>query len=197
MLRAIVLLLLALPLAAADFEVGVQHVVAIPMGDSGDLDVPLGRGFAASGEWFVSPRVSARASVLFVNPEAILFPSTPPPNDVDLGTIGLDLYSVTARYHFAPERRLSAFVGGGGALAVIGNLDDQFGDEVEAEFDNETTFLVEGGVRYRFRPRIFFELSATYVPLEAEPKLVRSAYPLPDTIGLDPLIVSLGVSWRF
>ncbi|HEX7828973.1 MAG TPA: OmpW family outer membrane protein [Thermoanaerobaculia bacterium] len=196
-MRILIILLLALPLSAADFEAGIQHVVAMPMGESGDLDVPIGRGFAASGEWFFTPRVSARARALFVNPEAILFPSNPPPNDVDLGTIGLDLYSITARYHFAPERRLSAFVGGGGALAMIGNLDDRFGEEVEAEFDNETTLLVEGGLRYRFRPRIFLELSATYVPLEAEPKIARSAYTLPDTVGLDPLIVSVGASWRF
>jgi outer membrane protein W len=197
MIRVLFALLLALPVAAADFEIGVRHVVAIPTGDSGDLDLPLSRGFAATGEFFFTPRVSAQASALFVNPEAILFPSAPPPNDVDLGTLGLDVYSATARVHFAPERRLSAFAGGGAALVILGDLDDQFGDEVEAEFDNELTLVVEGGLRYRFRPRVFFDLSASYLPLEAQPKITRSAYALPETMGIDPLIVSVGVAWRF
>jgi len=197
MIRVLLILLLALPVAAADFEVGVRHVVAMPMGESGDLDIPLGRGFAATGEVFFTPHVSTQLAATFVNPEAILYPSTPPPDDVDLGTLGLDIYSLVARYHFAPQRRVSAFAGAGGALVTIGNLDDQFGDEVDVEFDNETTFVVEGGVRYRFRPSIFLELSAAYMPIEAKPSRVRSAYTLPDKIGVDPLIVSLGASWRF
>lgn len=199
MFRALIVLLVAFPLAAADFEAGIRHVIAMPTGESGDLDIPMSRGFSATGEVFFTPRVSAQFTALFVNPEAILYPSAPPPDDVDLGTLGLDIYSATARVHFGAARRLSAFAGAGGALVVIGNLDDQFGDEVEAEFDNETTFVVEGGLRYRFRPRIFLELSAAYVPIEGKPKIriAHSAYALPDKVGIDPLIVSLGASWRF
>lgn len=197
MIRTLLVLLLALPVCAADFEAGIRHVVAMPMGESGDLDLPLSRGFSANGEVFFTPRVSAQLSAIFVNPEAILFPATPPPDDVDLGTLGLDIYSATARLHFASERRLSPFVGAGGALVMLGNLDDQFGDEVEAEFDDELTFVVEGGVRYRFRPSIFLELSAAYLPLEAKTQVVRTNVALPETVGIDPLIVSAGASWRF
>ncbi len=197
MIRVLVVLLLALPVAAADFEAGVHHIIAMPQGESGDLDLPLSRGFSATGEVFFTPRVSTQFTAAFVNPEAILFPSTPPPDDVDLGTLGLDIYSATARWHFAPEHRVSAFVGGGGALVMIGNLDDQFGDDVEVEFDDEVTFVVEGGVRYRFRPRLFFEVSAAYLPLESESHIVKSNVAIPSTLGIDPLIVSLGASWRF
>jgi len=194
------LVLLALPLAAADFELGIRHVVSKTMGDSGDLDLALGRGFGATAEVFWTKRWSTNVAATLVNPEAILFPSTPPPNDVDLGTLGLDVYSLTARWHMRPDARLSTFVGAGGALVQIGNLDDQFGQTFYADFDNETTFVVEGGLRYRFRPSIAFELGAMYVPLEAEPHVRLATDPnvgLPAKLGLDPVIVSVGASWRF
>jgi outer membrane protein W len=200
MMRALALLtVLLLPICASagEIEVGVHHVLAVSTGDSGDLDVPMGRGFEATAELFFSPRVSAHASALFVNPEAILYPSSAPGVDVDLGTIGIDLYSVSARYHLAAERRFSAFAGAGAALAVLGDLDDQFGPNVNAELEDEVTFFAEAGARYRFRPRLHLEFAAKYVPLETSPDVMRTSYPLPDPIGLDPLIVSLGATWRF
>jgi hypothetical protein len=194
-----ILILLATPLAAADFELGIRHVVANAMGDSGELDLPLSRGFGASAEVFWSKRWSTNVAATFVNPEAILRPRTPPPDDVDLGTLGLDVYSLTARWHFQPDARLSTFVGAGGALVQIGNLDDQFGDVFEADFDSETTFVVEGGVRYRVQ-RVVLELGVLYVLLDAEPHIRRATDPnvtLPAKVGIDPVIVSIGAAWRF
>lgn len=190
----------AMPLAAADLELGIRHVVAQPSGDRGDLDIGMSRGFGASAEVFWSPRFSATLAATLVNPEAILLPSNPPPDAVDLGTLGLDVYSLTARWHIAPARRLSGFAGAGGALVQIGNLDDQFGDAFEADFDSETTFVVEGGLRYRVRPSVYLELGAMYLPLDAEPRVRVATDPnvvLPSTLELDHAIVSIGAAWRF
>ena len=187
------LLLLALPLHAAEIEVGAQHVIAMPMGDTGELEIPTSRGFGASFEVFWSPRISTRASATFLNPAAILYPENPPPTDIDLGTLGLDIYAATARYHFATRHRLSGFAGGGVALVEIGNLDDQFDDEIEVEFDPQTTFVVEGGLRYRVHRHITIELSAAYLPLELD----DAPPPVPSTIGVDPLLISAGAAWHF
>ncbi len=192
-------LLLAAPLHAADIEVGLQHVIAIP-GDTGELNIATGRGFGAHLDVFWSDRVSTRVAAVLVNPAAILYPSDPPPADVDLGTLGLDIYSATARFHVAPRARFSAFAGAGAALVTIGNLDDQFGDAVEIEFDQETALVAEAGVRYRVHPRIVFEASAVYVPLEIEGNVRRATDPrivVPSPIGLDPVVVSVGAAWRF
>lgn len=180
--------------AHAQFEAGIDHVVVLT-GESGELDVPLARGFAARGEWFFSPRVSAQLSATFINPEAILFPASG--GDVDLGTLGLNTYAIGARWHFRPEQRFAFFAGAGTALVQIGNLDDQFDDEVEADFDNETALFVEGGVRYRFRPRIFVTLTAAYMPLTATPNVRKTNVALPDEIDLDPITIGVGAAWRF
>ena len=192
MRRVFLFLLLAVPLHAADIEVGGQHLIAIPRGETGELDIATSRGFGAHVDVFWSDRVSTRVAAMFLNPAAILYPETPPPTDVDLGTLGLDIYSATARFHLAPRSRVSAFAGGGAAHVSIGNLDDQFGDEVEIEFDPETTLVVEGGVRVRIFSRVVLEASAVYLPLELE-----APAPLPPAIAIDPLIVSVGAAWRF
>lgn len=192
MRKLLVLLLLATPLFAADYELGIRHVVAQTTGDSGDLDLPMSRGFGASAEIFWTKHFAMTAAATFVNPEAIL-------RDVDLGTLGMDVYSATARWYFAPDARLSAFAGAGGALVQLGNLDDQFGDAFEADFANETTFVVEGGVRYRVQ-HVVLELGVMYVPLDAEPRVRRATDPkiaLPAKLGIDPVIVNVGAAWRF
>ena len=199
-LIAIAALFLAGTLCAADFELGAQHLAMMATGDAGDLEIETSRGFSASGEVFWTDAFSTRAVAAFLNPAAILYPRNPPPDDVDLGTLGLDLYSATARWHFAPRSRFSAYAGAGGALASIGNLDDQFGEDVEIEFEAETAWVVEAGLRYRFRPRIYLEAGVTYMALDAESDVRRSndsRLDLPESVGVDPLIVSVGAAWRF
>jgi hypothetical protein len=196
----IILTLFALPLAAAEIEVGVQHVVVSAIGDTGALDIEMSRGFGASAEVFWRDAISTRVSATFVNPAAILYPDNPPPNDVDLGTLGLDTYAATARWHFAPHAKLSGFAGAGGALVEPGNLDDQFGNDVEIEFDSAVVPVAEAGLRYRVGPHIVFELGATYIPLELQSNVRRIDDPrivLPETIAVDPLVVSAGAVWRF
>ena len=195
MKRLVFVLLFACRVFAADFEAGIRHVVVFQTGEAGDLDVPMSRGFAATADVFWTERLSTQFAATFINPEAILFPANAEP--VDLGTIGLDIYSASIRWHFAPRARFSAYAGGGAALVQVGNLDDQFGDAVEAEFESETAFLIEGGLRYRLLPRLFLDLGVSYMPLSAEPDVAKTNVSLPSEVGLDPVTVSGGVAWRF
>lgn len=200
---ALTLVLLTTPLFAADVEVGIRHLATTFSGDratgAGELDVASTRGFAATAEVFWTPHVSTQLAATFVNPAAILFPASGTPHDLDLGTLGLDTYSLAARWHFAPQRRWSAFAGAGVALVSIGNLEDRFGDEIEMTFDSETTFLVEGGVRFRFLPQVHLDAALSYMPLEATPRFVRNdtTIALPQTVKLNPATFSVGASWRF
>ena len=199
----LLLVLFALPLQAADVEFGIRHLATSFTGDGefagGELDVVSARGFAATAEVFWTPHVSTQLAATFINPATILFPTNTPPNDVDLGTLGLDAYSLSARWHFAPESRWSAFAGGGVALVSIGNLEDRFGDDIELTYDNETAFLVEGGVRYRFLRNVYLDATVTYMPLEAEPNFVRNEtnVVLPPRLSLNPATFSVGAAWRW
>ncbi|MEO8383549.1 MAG: hypothetical protein ABI779_28080 [Acidobacteriota bacterium] len=206
MRNAILLLCLVLAVSAnaAEVAAGAQHVLALSTGeerfDGGKVTFEPGRGFAAFVDVFWSERFSTRAAATFVNPAVILFADATPPGDVDLGTMGLDIYAATARIHFASRSRFSAFAGAGGALVVIGNLEDRFGDDLDLQFDPKMTFVAEGGVRYRIAPRITLELGAAWLPLEVEPDIRKAndpRIPIPSTVSVDPLIVSAGASWRF
>lgn len=198
-MRLLLVLLLAFPAFAADVEAGVDHVITFMQGESafdgGDLDVLTSRGFTASAEVFFSPRVSTRFSAMFINPVAILNPG-----DIDLNTLGMDIYGASARWHFTPEARFSPFAGGGAAFVSFGNLEQRFADDIEMEVDAKAAFFVEGGLRYRFHPHIFLHGTVTYMPLEGEVTVIHNARPdvvLPERVDLDPLTLSGGVSWRF
>jgi outer membrane protein W len=198
MKRVLLLLLLALPLHAADLELGIRHLSMSPMGDDtfdgGQLEIVSSRGFGANAEVFWTPRISTQLAATFVNPATFINPA-----DVDLGTFGIDTYSLSARYHFAPDARCSPFVGAGGALVVFGDLEDRFGDDIEMTFDRETAFLVEGGLRYRVFPSVILDAAVSYMPIEATPNHVRNdtTVPLPSIVKIDPLTISVGAAWRF
>ena len=190
MRRVVLVLLFALPLFGADFEIGARHVGTTIGGDTGILDVATSRGFGASAELFWTESLSTQASITLINPAASA-------GDTDLGTLGMTTYAATARWHIAPHRRLSGYAGGGVALVQLGNLDDQFADDVDVVFDDETAFIAEAGLRWRARPRLFFEAGATYVPLDATPHVRKSTFALPDQLTLDPWSLVISASWRF
>jgi outer membrane protein W len=200
--------LLAMPLYAADLELGIRHLSMSPRGDGSfdgsELEIVSSRGFGATAEVFWTPRISTQLAATFVNPATFLqpfspFPTLVPVPDVDLGTFGIDTYSLTARYHLAPDARFSPFAGAGAALVVFGDLEDRFGDDIEMTFDRETAVMVEGGLRYRVLPHVFVDAAVSYMPLEATPNHVRndSNVELPSVVKVDPLTVSVGVAWRF
>jgi outer membrane protein W len=192
-------LLLALPVQAADLELGLRHLSMSPMGnetfDGGAVDVVSSRGFAATAEVFWTPRISTQFAGTFVNPAAFLYTDV----EVDLGTFGIDTYSLSARYHLAPHARFSPFAGAGAGLVVFGDLEDRFGDDLEMTFDRQLAYLVEGGLRYRLFSRVLLDVAVSYMPLQATPNRVRNDghLLLPERVKLDPLAISAGASWRF
>ena len=183
---AVLIAFVASAAAAQDFELGMRHLV-VNTGSTGELDIASSRGFAATAELFVTPRFSTELSASFTNPEAMA-------GDVDLGTLGLQTTALTARYHLGP-----VFVGAGGALVTIGNLDDQSGEEIDVQFDRELAPVVEAGLRLHLRriPRLAGILTVIYMPLTAEPDVRRTNVALPEEVALDPLTVGFGASWRF
>jgi outer membrane protein W len=196
---AVLLGLLAVPMSAAGkYELGIQHVIVRPA-DTGEVHVATSRGFAGTAEWFFTGRTTAHFAATFVNPETILFPGTPPPSDVDLGTLGMATYALTARHYFA-DARWSPYLGAGAAYVVFGNLEDRFGEDIDLEFDPEVAPVAEAGLRYRIRPALSLNAGLAYMPVTATSTLRRSDDPrvtLPDELQLNPVTLTLGLAWHF
>jgi outer membrane protein W len=199
----VLLLAMTVPLSGADLELGIRHagtwITASDRFDGGTLDVVASRGFAATAEVFWTESLSTQLAATFLNPAAILYPAAPPPAEVDLNTLGIDTYSLAARWHLTPRSRWSAFVGGGGAVVSFGNLEERFADDIEMTFESEVAPFVEGGVRYQLLPRLVLDAAVSFMPLEAKPESIRNAtnVVLPSSVPLDPLTLSVGAGWRF
>jgi outer membrane protein W len=203
-MRALTILaiLLTIPLRAAEIEAGIRHVATTMTADGvfegGEIEVPdMSRGWAATGEVFWSDAFSTHAAATFINPAVFLQPSDGG-ETVDLDTLGINAWSVTARWNFG--ERWSPFIGAGGAWVRFGTLDDRFADEFELEVKDQFALVGEAGVRYRIWRRVWLDLAATYMPLRAGTRLVRSGEatpPLPEELTLDPITLSGGVAWRF
>jgi outer membrane protein W len=100
----------------------------------------------------------------------------------------------------APERLMSGYVGGGIAHTTFGNLDDQFGTDIEATIAPRWSAVATAGVRYRVSPSLFLEVSGTYLPLKGDIDVRTGNDPrvvLPAEVKLDPKLVSFGAVWRF
>jgi outer membrane protein W len=189
----IIAILLALaaagPMAAADFELGMRYVI-LASSENESLTVAESRGFAAVGEAFFTPRVSVQLAAMLANPEAML-------GSVDVGTVGIRAYSAVARFHLPLSRRLSAYAGGGAASVQLGDLDDQLGDAIEVQFDRQTAFLAEAGVRYRLLSNVYLDAGVRYMPVEADARIERSNVAVPARVELDPVTINVSGSWRF
>jgi Outer membrane protein W len=163
----------------------------------GDLEIPGARGWAATLEWFRSPRVSVSFESSFFQPRAFLLSTQSPLAEVDLNVLAIDTHALTARLHFRPQARISPFVGAGGALVVFGVLDDRFGDQIHADLPRRKVPVFEAGIRFPMRPRVTIALAATYMPLDAELRVDKTNRPLPASLEVDPVTVTAGASWRF
>ncbi|HWW61038.1 MAG TPA: OmpW family outer membrane protein [Thermoanaerobaculia bacterium] len=184
-----ILILLAAP-ALAQTEIGARYIATSEQ-KTDSIELHTCQGFAAFGERFWSDRFSLRLEARFLQPAAFV-------SGVDLGTLGVEPVALTMRYHLAPNARFSPYAGAGVAYVRFGDLDDQFGDDVDITFDSETAFVGEAGVRLRLHERISFDFGVTYMPVDATPLVHRGAgVALPDKIRINPIVLGGAASWRF
>jgi outer membrane protein W len=188
--RALAVCLFACSVFAADWEAGMRHMNTTMSSDA-PLDIRTSRGFGATLGVFVTRNISIDGAAIFINPEVTA-------NGVDLGTLGMQTYSLGARFHFSGQSRFSVFAGAGAALVSLGDLDDQLeADDVYVTFERETTFYAEAGLRYHILPSVALEAGVSYMPLGAELQIRRTNIALPPSLDLDPITVTVAAAYRF
>lgn len=115
---------------------------------------------------------------------------------VSLGDVELTPVTAMLRVHFRPRSALDVYAGGGAAYVMTGDLDSaDLRDDGLAplELEEETTFVIGGGVTWTFHDRWGVSLDARYLPLT----LHGSAQGSTAEAAIDPLILSAGLTIRF
>ena len=169
-----------------------------------DLDVSLefegGIGFGASANWFWGDHFSTELFGMAMSVESELefgFPGQDP-TEAELGSFDMTAIMFTGQWHFAPDSRIDPYLGIGAAYVLIDDLavepDSPF-EVATVEIDDEFTFLANAGVGIAFTPGFGMNLDVRYIPLEPASQALGD----PDEVVLElnPLIVSLGLRWRF
>jgi outer membrane protein W len=158
------------------------------------IEFANGSGYGASVSRMFGARLSGELSVFQTSSDGGLRD-----NGVEFVSLGdVELTPVTAmlRYHFRPGSPLDVYVGGGGAYVMTADLDsaDLRADGLAPlELDEETAFVIGGGLTWSFSDRWGASLDARYLPLT----LHASAAGTSGEAAIDPLILSAGVRVRF
>src|SRR5687768_11621707 len=115
---------------------------------------------------------------------------------VSLGDVELTPITAMVQAHFRPSGPLDVYVGAGGAYVMTGDLDSADLREdglAPLKLEEETTFVVGGGVTWSFSDRVGASLDARYLPLTLHAKAGGASA----DADIDPLIISAGIRFRF
>lgn len=115
---------------------------------------------------------------------------------VDAGSVDLTALTGTLQFHLMRGNRFSPYVGAGAAYvmgeAEFGDDDDPFTED-SVDFENEITWLLNGGVTFNVNDRIAIGGDVKYIPYNARGEDDEED----EGVDIDPLIISAGVRFRF
>jgi outer membrane protein W len=158
------------------------------------IEFANGSGYGASISRMFGARLSGELALFRTSSEGNLRANNV--DFVDLGDVELTPITAMLRYHFRPRAPLDVYLGAGAAYVMTGDLDsaDLRADGLAPlELDEETTAVVGGGLTWSFSDRWGASLDARYLPVT----LHANAAGQSGEAGIDPLILSAGLRFRF
>lgn len=115
--------------------------------------------------------------------------------DLDLGTMRIIPPVLTLQYHFLPDGRFSPYVGAGVNYVIV--ADKSAGRSVNnVSYSNEFGFALQAGIDYRINDRWSVNIDVKKVFVDTDIR-VNDGTIRADGTDLDPLIVGVGVGYRF
>lgn len=187
------------PKEAGDFVIRVRGIDAIPSED-GDLSVG-GVGIDGNVDlkddivpeidfsYFITDHVAIE---LIAATTVHDVKATELPGELDLGSVRLVPPTVTLQYHFAPDKRLSPYVGAGINYTFFSTKSK--GDATSVKYDNSFGLAAQVGVDYALADNWSLNL-------DVKKLLLSTDVTVNDTIEADvqvnPWIVGFGVGYRF
>lgn len=191
------------PKEAGDFLIRARGLAVIPNEDA-DLsvggssipgEVDLGTAYVPEIDfsYFITDNIALEL-IAAVTTHSVEATGTPL-GDVDLGEVGLVPPTLTLQYHFWSPKRLSPYAGIG--LNYTFFFVDEDGDATEIDYDNSFGFALQAGVDYAVSGRWSVNVDIKKIFLSTDAEILAAGTNIEADVDVNPLIVGLGVGYRF
>ncbi|MEN9932355.1 MAG: hypothetical protein RIS17_928 [Pseudomonadota bacterium] len=110
--------------------------------------------------------------------------------------------TLTLQYHFAPEGKIHPYVGAGVNWTMFYNekassqLNSAIG-ATDVNLSNSWGYALQAGIDFDLNDRMFVNVDVKYVDMKSNARLTTGAAVNTLRANIDPLIVGVGVGWRF
>lgn len=110
--------------------------------------------------------------------------------------------TLTLQYHFAPQGKIHPYVGAGVNWTMFykekasSQLNTAIG-ATNVNLSNSWGYAVQAGVDFDLNDKMFINLDVKYVDMDSTARLTTGAAVNSVRANIDPLIVGVGVGWRF
>lgn len=172
-------------------EIVPNQVSYEPQFDSGG-GAGLGVAWFVSGRFAFEVKVAGLASQLTIRRTGSDF--------ITVGELGYaQIYPVTAllQWHPIDGGSFRPYLGIGAAHVILRNIDKSAGGVTGVEFDDPTGLVVNAGLRIPFSSRWSLNGDARYVPVETRGRARFTGTSASADIGVRPLILAVGLVYRF
>ena len=162
------------------------------------IDFESASGFGVSANWFLTPHLSTELGVLALKSDGTIDVEEFA-EEIDLGSLDLIPVTLIAQFHFARDSRIDPYVGVGAAYVMADDLDSDDLDLLQVgsvEVDDEFTYVINAGLGLQVTSGFGIVIDGKYIALEPATRGEGSTEDELD-LELNPLIVSVGLRWRF
>ena len=118
--------------------------------------------------------------------------------EISIGDVEMTPLTATLRYHFMPASRISPYVGGGASYVMYDDLtiaDAELGEEIVIEFEESVGYVLQAGIDFTVLPNFAINFDAKYLDATSDTGFEDVAET--EETEIDPLITSIGLSYRF
>lgn len=110
--------------------------------------------------------------------------------------------TLTLQYHFAPEGKIRPYIGAGinWTMFYADKASDALVDAIgatEVDLSNSWGWAAQAGVDIPLNDKMFVNLDIKYVDMDTTARLTTGALVNTVRASIDPLIIGVGLGWRF
>lgn len=162
---------------------------------SGEADVDDAYTLDLDISYFFTPNIAAELTLAYARHDVKA--DNTPLGDIDLGSLDLLPPTLTFQYHFLPTNTFRPYVGAGVSYVLIPNEDA--GNAISIDYDDsQVGFALQIGFDYYFSKNwcLNFDVKKVWVDVDASIQVLPGAY-VNTTVDVDPLLIGIGIGYRF